>query len=70
LIGTCFDLLIKPLPVVQIHVDLFRRRVIEGRLSEIDFKYLESNLQIKINKKLELLRDEKNLNSLEQFDIP
>jgi hypothetical protein len=52
LIGTCFDLLIKPLPVVQIHVDLFRRRVIEGRLSEIDFKYLESNLQIKINKKL------------------
>lgn len=52
MMGTCYDLLIKPLPIVQIHVDLFRRRVIEGRLSEIDFKYLESNLQIKINKKL------------------
>lgn len=68
--GTCYDLLIKPLPIVQIHVDLFRRRVIEGRLSEIDFKYLESNLQIKINKKLELLRDEKSLMSLEVFDLP
>ena len=52
LLGTCYDLLIRPLPILQIHVDLFRRRVIEGRLSEIDFKYLESTLQMKINKKL------------------
>lgn len=70
--GTCYDLLIKPLPIVQIHVDLFRRRVMEGRLSEIDFRYLESGLQMKINRKLELLREGGSLAGLEdeKLEVP
>ena len=44
LMGTCYDLLIKPLPILQIHVDQFRKRVIEGRLNKIDFKYLENSM--------------------------
>lgn len=45
LLGTCYDLLEKPLAIQQSHVDLFRKRVIEGRLTKIDFKYLENSLQ-------------------------
>lgn len=44
LLGTCYDLLIKPLPILQSHVDQFRGRVIEGRLNKIDFKYLENSM--------------------------
>ena len=44
LLGTCYDLLIKPLPILQSHVDMFRKRVIEGRLNKIDFKYLENSM--------------------------
>ena len=44
LLGTCYDLLIKPMPILQSHVDQFRERVIEGRLNKIDFKYLESSM--------------------------
>ena len=35
LLGTCYDLLIKPVPLLQVHVDTFRKRVIEGRISQI-----------------------------------
>ena len=35
LIGTCYDLLIRPLPLLQQHIDTFRKRVIEGRISAI-----------------------------------
>ena len=35
LIGTCYDLLIRPVPLLQTHVDSFRRRVVEGRISAI-----------------------------------
>lgn len=28
LIGTCYDLLIRPVPLMQVHVDTFRKRVI------------------------------------------
>jgi hypothetical protein len=30
LIGTCFDLLTKPMPLMQRHVDIYRHRVIMG----------------------------------------
>ena len=69
IIGTCYDLLIRPVPLLQVHVDLFRKRVIEGRLSQIDLKYLENNLMLKIQKKLEMLRDEKSLTT-DQFEVP
>ena len=50
LIGCCYDLLIKPLPLTQNHVEMFRRRVIEGRISKIDFKYLENSMTtLKLN---------------------
>ena len=47
LLGTCYDLLIKPLPLLQKHIDAFRRRVIWGKLSEIDFKYMENAFLLK-----------------------
>lgn len=43
LLGTCYDLLIKPIPLLQSHIDNFRRRVIQGRLTEVDFKYMENS---------------------------
>ncbi|KAM3137891.1 hypothetical protein pb186bvf_009972 [Paramecium bursaria] len=49
LIGTCYDLLIKPIPLQQIHIDNFRRRVIQGMLSEVDFKYMENSFLMQIN---------------------
>ncbi|CAD8141208.1 unnamed protein product [Paramecium octaurelia] len=49
LIGTCYDLLIKPIPLLQQHIDNFRRRVIQGKLSEVDFKYMENSYLMKIN---------------------
>lgn len=73
LIGTCYDLLIRPLPLLQVHVDLFRKRVIEGRLSEIDLKYLDNNVLMKIAKKMEQLKEDKSMGGsggTEQFDIP
>lgn len=51
LLGTCYDLLIRPLPLLQQHVDTFRRRVIEGRISAIELKYIENNLLLKLAKK-------------------
>ncbi|EGR30025.1 hypothetical protein IMG5_144000 [Ichthyophthirius multifiliis] len=47
LIGTCYDLLIKPIPLQQKHIDAFRKRVIQGKLSEIDFKYMENAFLLK-----------------------
>ena len=44
LIGTCYDLLSRPLTLTQNHIELFRTRVIEGRLSKVEFKYLENSL--------------------------
>lgn len=35
LIGTCYDLLFRPVPLMQIHIDTFRKRVMEGRISAI-----------------------------------
>eukprot|EP00825_Cyclidium_porcatum_P019922 TRINITY_DN22798_c0_g1_i3.p1 TRINITY_DN22798_c0_g1~~TRINITY_DN22798_c0_g1_i3.p1 ORF type:complete len:218 (-),score=41.59 TRINITY_DN22798_c0_g1_i3:59-712(-) len=49
LIGTCYDLLIKPIPLLQKHIDAFRRRVVEGKLSEVDFKYMENALLMKVS---------------------
>lgn len=54
LIGTCYDLLIKPVPLLQVHVDTFRKRVIDGRISEIELKYIENNILLKLAKKGEL----------------
>lgn len=54
LMGTCFDLLIKPVPIMQVHVDTFRKRVIEGRISEIELKYIENNILLKLAKRGEL----------------
>lgn len=51
LIGTCYDLLIRPLPLVQQHIDTFRKRVIEGRISAIELKYIENNLLLKLAKR-------------------
>ena len=51
LIGTCYDLLIKPVPLLQTHIDLFRKRVIEGRISEIELRYIENNALLKMNKR-------------------
>ena len=53
LIGTCYDLLIRPLPLLQQHVDIFRQRVIEGRISEIELKYIENNMLLKLSKKVD-----------------
>lgn len=49
LIGTCYDLLIKPLPLLQKHIDAFRRRVISGKISEIDFRYMENAALMKLS---------------------
>jgi hypothetical protein len=49
LLGTCYDLLIKPIPLQQQHVQNFRRRVIQGKLTEIDFKYMENSFLMKLN---------------------
>ena len=54
LIGTCYDLLIKPVPLLQVHVDTFRKRVIDGRISEIELKYIENNILLKLAKKGEV----------------
>ena len=40
LMGTCYDLLIRPIPLLQQHIDTFRKRVIEGRISAIELKYI------------------------------
>ena len=47
LIGTCYDLLIQPIPLLQKHIDAFRGRVILGKLTEIDFKYMENAMLLK-----------------------
>lgn len=49
LLGTCYDLLIKPLPLLQKHIDSFRKRVIMGKLSEVDFKYMENAFIMKLS---------------------
>lgn len=51
LIGTCYDLLIRPVPLMQVHVDTFRKRVIEGRISAIELKYIENNILLKLAKR-------------------
>lgn len=51
LIGTCYDLLIRPIPLQQVHVDSFRKRVIEGRISAIELKYIENNMMLKLAKR-------------------
>ena len=51
LIGTCYDLLIRPVPLLQVHVDTFRKRVIEGRISAIELKYIENNLLLKLGRR-------------------
>ncbi|EGR30774.1 hypothetical protein IMG5_123900 [Ichthyophthirius multifiliis] len=48
-LGTCYDLLFKPLPIVQNQIDNFRQRIIEGRVSFIDFKYMENSILLKIS---------------------
>lgn len=44
LLGTCYDLLIRPIQILQKHIDTFRMRVIEGRLSKLDLKYIENSM--------------------------
>jgi hypothetical protein len=51
LIGTCYDLLIRPVPLMQVHIDTFRKRVIEGRISAIELKYIENNILLKLAKR-------------------
>jgi len=51
LLGTCYDLLIRPIPLLQQHVDTFRKRVIEGRISAIELKYIENNILLKLSRK-------------------
>ena len=51
LIGTCYDLIIRPVPLMQVHVDTFRKRVIEGRISAIELKYIENNILLKLAKR-------------------
>lgn len=52
LIGTCYDLLIKPIPLQQHHINNFRRRVITGKLTEVDFRYMENSYIMKLNQML------------------
>jgi len=40
--GSCYDLLVRPLAIVQRHIDLFRTRVVQGRITKLDIKYLEN----------------------------
>ena len=58
LIGTCYDLLIRPVPLLQTHVDSFRKRVVEGRISAIELKYIENNLLLRLAKRGEEDRTE------------
>lgn len=60
LIGTCYDLLIRPIPLLQTHVDAFRRRVVEGRISAIELKYIENNLLLRLAKRGEEEKPEEN----------
>ena len=43
LIGTCYDLLIRPKPVLQNHINVFRRRVIEGKYNKEDLVIVRPN---------------------------
>jgi hypothetical protein len=36
---------------MQVHVDTFRKRVIEGRISAIELKYIENNILLKLAKR-------------------
>lgn len=60
LIGTCYDLLIRPVPLLQSHVDSFRKRVVEGRISAIELKYIENNLLLRLARRGEEERTEEN----------
>lgn len=76
LIGTCYDLLIRPIPLLQQHIDIFRKRVIEGRISQIELKYIENNMLLKLSKKAEFNEDsspgasEQNFYSQLHLQIP
>lgn len=37
--------------MLQQHVDTFRKRVIEGRISAIELKYIENNILLKLSRK-------------------
>ena len=47
-------MLIKPIPLMQNHIDVFRKRVIEGRISEIELKYVENNALIRLARRKEM----------------
>lgn len=44
IMGSAYDLLTRPLQVNQRHIDMFRARVIQGRISKLDIKYLENSM--------------------------
>ncbi|EAR97146.2 MSP (major sperm protein) domain protein (macronuclear) [Tetrahymena thermophila SB210] len=69
LIGTCYDLLFKPLPLVQQQIDSFRKRVIEGRLSNIDMKYMENSILLKIQQNSPLSKRKTAHNLSQQLAI-
>ncbi|KAL4441714.1 hypothetical protein ABPG74_008711 [Tetrahymena malaccensis] len=68
-LGTCYDLLFKPLPLVQQQIDSFRKRVIEGRLSNVDMKYMENSLLLKIQQNSPLSKRKTAHNLSQQLAI-
>ena len=59
LIGTCYDILTKPMPLIQRHVDIFRHKVIMGmhnkvRKDLIDEKLGNSTMQQSFDEEMEV----------------
>jgi hypothetical protein len=44
LIGTCFDILTKPVPLMQKHIDIFRHKVTMGQHTKTSFKKASDTL--------------------------
>ena len=55
LLGTCFDLLNRPKPILQKHIDMFRKRVTEGRIEKEDFVQIKTNFTLDEQTKKKLL---------------
>lgn len=52
LVGSCYDLLIRPKPIKQKHIDLFRRRVIDGKYKKEDLVNVRNMGGNELSKKL------------------
>ena len=46
LIGTCYDILTKPIPIIQRHVDIYRHKAIMGIHNKLKRGYNDTTLAL------------------------